>query len=156
MNVKLGQYLAIETASSGLVNGLLNFAAAYAIFHAHNRIPAAGPGSLLRDSIGETFIVSTLSVLIPSLIARNRRRAGTLPLARDRRTSRVSNLYVRAIVTGLIFTCVLVPCNWLLLPRMFPNGVSFASVLLFKTLYGAVVGSLATFLAVRKILNELS
>ena len=155
MNVKPGQYLAIETASSGLVNGLLNFAAAYAIFHAHNRIPATGPGSLLRDSIGETFIVSTLSVLIPSLIARNRRRAGTLPVSGDRPLSPESNLYVRAIVTGLIFTCVLVPCNALLLPLIFPSGVSFANVLLFKMLYGAVVGSMATFLAVRKLLTEL-
>jgi hypothetical protein len=155
MNVKPGQYLAIETGSSGLVNGLLNLAAAYAIFHAHNRIPATGPGSLLQDSIGETFIVSTLSVLIPSLIARSRWRAGTLPVSGENRPSRESNLYVRAIVAGLIFTCVLVPCNALLLPRISPNGVSFANVLLFKTLYGAVVGSLATFLAVRKILTEL-
>jgi uncharacterized membrane protein YdjX (TVP38/TMEM64 family) len=59
-------------------------------------------------------------------------------------------------VTGLIFTCVFVPCNALLLPRIFPNGVSFANVLLFKTLYGAVSGSIATFLAVRKMLSELS
>ena len=155
MNVKLGQYLAIETVSSGLVNGLLNFAAAYAIFHAHSRIPATGSRSLLQDSIGETFIVTTLSVLIPSLIARSRRRAGTLPISGDKRAGRQSNLYVWAIVTGLIFTAALVPCNALLLPRIFPNGVSFANVLLFKTLYGALVGSLATFLAVRKILTEL-
>ena len=155
MGVKPGQYLAIETALSGLVNGLLNFAAAYAIFHAHNRIPATGSGSLLHDSIGETFIVTTLSVLIPSLIARSRRRAGTLPVPGNRPAGRESNLYVRAIITGVIFTAVLVPCNWWLLPRIFPNGVSFANVLLFKTLYGAVVGSLATFLAVRKILTEL-
>jgi hypothetical protein len=155
VNVKLGQYLAIETVSSGLVNGLLNFAAAYAIFHAHTRIPATGSRSLLQDSIGETFIVTTLSVLIPSLIARSRRRAGTLPISGDKRAGRQSNLYVWAIVTGLIFTAALVPCNALLLPRIFPNGVSFANVLLFKTLYGALVGSLATFLAVRKILTEL-
>jgi hypothetical protein len=155
VNVKLGQYLAIETVSSGLVNGLLNLAAAYAIFHAHHFIPATGSGSLLQDSIGETFIVSTLSVLIPSLIARSRWRAGTLSLSGENRPSREVNLYVRAIVAGLIFTAVLVPCTWLLLPRIFPNGVSFANVLLFKALYGAVVGSLATFLAVRKMLAEL-
>jgi hypothetical protein len=156
VGVKPGQYLAIETALSGLVNGLLNFAAAYAIFHTHNRIPATGSGSLLHDSIGETFIVTTLSVLIPSLIARSRRQAGSLPVSGDKRGGRESNLYVRAVVTGLIFTCVFVPCNALLLPRIFPYGVSFANVLLFKTLYGAVVGSLATFLAVRKMLTEFA
>jgi hypothetical protein len=155
VDVKPRQYLAIETVSSGVVNGLLNLAAAYAIFHAHNRIPAVGSGSLLQDSIGETFIVATLSVLIPSLIARSRRRAGTLPVFGDRPAARENNLYVRAIITGVIFTAVLVPCNWLLLPRIFPTGVSFTNVLLFKTLYGAAVGSLATFLAVRKMLAEL-
>jgi uncharacterized membrane protein YdjX (TVP38/TMEM64 family) len=38
---------------------------------------------------------------------------------------------------------------------MFPNGVTFRNVLLFKTLYGTVLGSIATFLAVRKALNEV-
>jgi hypothetical protein len=155
MDVKARKYLAIETAASGLVNGILNLAAAYAIFHSRNRIPATGPGSLLRDSVGETFIVTLLSVLIPSLIARQRRRAGTLPTSGARQPRATGNLYIRAIVTGLVFTCVCVACNALLLPLMFPNGVSFANVLLFKTLYGAVVGSMATLLAVRKVLSEL-
>jgi hypothetical protein len=155
MHVKASKYLAVETAMSGLVNGILNFVAAFAIFHGRGRVATAGPGGLLRDTIGETFIVTALSVLIPSLIARQRRRAGTLPTSGDRRQGPASNLYVRAMVAGLIFTCVCVPCNALLLPLIFPNGVSFGNVLLFKTLYGVVVGSIATLLAVQKTLSEV-
>jgi hypothetical protein len=155
MDVKASKYLVVETVMSGLCNAILNFAAAFAIFHGHPLTPATGTGSLLMDSIGETFFVTSLSVLVPSLIARYRRRAGTLPVADDRPRTAAGNLYVRAIVAGLIFTCVCVPCCWLLLPLIFPNGVSFGNVLLFKTLYGAVLGSIATWLALRKALNEV-
>ncbi len=155
MHVKASKYLAVETAMSGLVNGILNFAAAFAIFHGRSRVPTTGPGGLLRDSIGETFIVTALSVLIPSLIARQRRRAGTLPISGNSDPSPTSNLYIRAIVIGLIFTAACTSCNALLLPLMFPNGVSYRNVLLFKTLYGAVLGSIATLLAIHKALNEV-
>ena len=155
MDEKASKYLAVETAGSTVVNGILNLGAAFAIFHSRSQVPATGPASLLRDSIGETFLVTALSVLVPSLIARRRRRAGTLPISADSRPKPAGNLYLRAIVAGLIFTCVCLPCNALLLPWMFPNGVSFRNVLLFKTLYGTVLGSIATFLAVRKALNEV-
>jgi hypothetical protein len=155
MDAKASKYLVVETFMSGLCNAILNFAAALAIFHGHSMTSATGPGSLLMDSIGETFFVASLSVLVPSLIARHRRRGGTLPVADDRPQRAAGNLYVRAIVAGLIFTCVCVPCGWLLLPLIFPNGVSFGNVLLFKTLYGVVLGSIATWLALRKVLNEV-
>jgi hypothetical protein len=48
--MKASKYLAVETAMSGFVNGILNFAAAFAIFHGRSRI-----GGLLRDTIGETL-----------------------------------------------------------------------------------------------------
>jgi hypothetical protein len=153
MNVEQRQYLAKETASSGVVNGVLNFAAAHLIFHGSIRIPTTGPGSLLRDSIGETFIVTALSVLIPSLVTRHRQRVGSLPVSRVTQPTPASQLYVRAIVIALIFTGVFVSINALALPVIFPNGVSFSNVLLFKTLYGAVIGSLATSLAIHKTLN---
>ena len=154
------QYLIVETVMSGLVNGILNLAAGYALFHRSGVVPATGgPRSLLRDSIGETFLVAALSFLVPSLIARHRRRAGTLPISSNgrqaKRPSLAGNLYVRALIIGLLFTCVLVPCNAFLLPRIFPEGVSFRNVLLFKTLYGIVLGSIATLLALRKALHEV-
>lgn len=154
MQGNASKYLVGETAGSGIVNGLLNFASAYAIFHGHIAIPAVGPGSLLRDSIGETFIVSFLSVLIPSFIARHRGRAGKLPVSPNSNPKPAGNLWVRALTIGLIFTAVGVSCNALLLPRMFSEIVSLRDVLLFKTFYGALIGSIATFLAVQRVLAE--
>ena len=154
MSEKVAKYLAVETVGSAVVNGILNFAAAFAIFHSRSLVPAAGPAGLSRDLIGETFLVAALSVLVPSLIARRRRRAGTLPILTNRRPKPTGNLYLRAMIAGLIFTSVLAPCNALLLPRIFPAGVSFHNVLLFKTLYGTILGAITTLIAVRKTLNE--
>jgi hypothetical protein len=155
MDLKASKYLAVETFMSGVSNAILNFAAAYAIFHSRGVVPAIGPNSLFIDSIGETFIVTFLSALIPSLVARHRRRGGTLPASGGSAPARAGNPYVWALVVGLIFTCVCVPCNWILLPRIFPNGVSFGNVLLFKTLYGTIIGTIATFFAIRRALNEV-
>ena len=58
-------YLAVETAMSGLCNAVLNLAAAFALFHGRDSVPATGPGSLLMDSIGETFLVIALSMSVP-------------------------------------------------------------------------------------------
>ena len=154
MHEKASNYLAVETAGSGVVNGILNFAAAFALFHGRSRVPATGPASLLRDLIGETFLVTALSILVPTLVARRRRRAGTLPVSTGRRP-KPPNLYLRALVAGLICTCACMPFNALLLPRIFPDGVSFRNVLLYKTLYGTVLGAIATLLAVRRALHEV-
>ena len=156
MQGKASKYLSVETAMSGLVNGILNLAAAFAIFHGRGTIPATGPGSLLKDTIGETFLVTALSTLIPTLIARQRRRAGTLPQPEDGKPAPAGNIYIRSTLIGLAFTIVCVSCNAVLLPRLFPGGVSFHTVLLFKTLYGAVFGSIATFLALKRALHEVS
>jgi len=154
MNKKASKYLYIETAMSALCNAILNYAAAFAIFHGRSLIPATGPDSLLRDSIGEAFLVTFLSVLFPSLIARHRRRTGALPAPVEKPTP-AGNLYVRALITGLVFTCVFVACNALLLPRIFPNGVVYKDVLLFKTIFGTVIGAIATYVAVHKSLREV-
>jgi small-conductance mechanosensitive channel len=154
MDKKAAKYLAVETVGSAVVNGILNFAGAFAIFHGRSLVATGGPAGLSRDLIGETFLVAALSVLVPSLIARRRRRAGTLPITTGRRPKPAGNLYLRAIIAGLILTCVLAPCNAWLLPGIFPGGVSFRNVLLFKTLYGTILGAIATFLAVRRSLNE--
>jgi len=65
MHGSAANYLAVETAMSGLCNAILNLAAASALFHGRGTVPATGSGSLLMDSIGETFLVTGLSVLVP-------------------------------------------------------------------------------------------
>jgi len=155
MHGKVLKYVIVESTGSGVVNGILNCAAAFLLFHGRGQVPIAGPVGLVRDSIGETFLVASLSYMTAALISRQRRRAGTLPTVGTGHASSPGNVYLWSLAVGIIFTCILVPMNALLLPRAFPNGVSFRNVMLFKTLFGAVLGSIATCLAIRRALNEV-
>jgi hypothetical protein len=149
------KYIIGESAASGVVNGILNAAAAYFLFHGRGLVPVAGPTGLVKDSIGETFLVVSLSYMVAALISRHRRRAGTLPTLGGSHATSPSNVYLWSFAMGIVFTCVLVPLNSLLLPRPFPNGLTFTEVTLFKTIYGAILGSIATLLAIRRALNEV-
>ena len=140
-------YLAVETAMSGLCNAVLNLAAAFALFHGRDSVPATGPGSLLMDSIGETFLVIALSMSVPTLIARHRRRAGTLPTYADRQT-----VPSAILISGQLSWPFSSPAFWSFAMRSYSRGsfpIALASVTYssLRTFYGAVLGSIATLLA---------
>ena len=153
MSTPVQQYLTKETIASLICNALLNLGPAYAIFHARPLVPTGGPTGLVRDLIGETFLAAGLSSMVPALIARHRRRAGTLPRPETTPTHKEHNPYLVAVLVGLVFTCVLMPLNAWLLPMKFPAGVRMFDVVLYKTLYGTVVGGLATFITLRRALT---
>ena len=136
-----------------MVNAILNLLPAYAIFHNHPVVPMQGRGGMVQDSIGETLIVTFLSYLVPALIGRSRRKAGTLPVA-GLEGKPLSNVYLRALGIALLFTVALTALNAFLLPRIFGSSVSLHTELTFKTLYGAVFGALASYLAILRTFHE--
>jgi hypothetical protein len=159
MQKEAQQYLTKETVASTICNAILNFGEAYAIFRTRSIVPTGGPAGLIRDLIGETFLAVGLSSLVPALITRHRRRMETLPTQELNAPRITRNPYLIAIGMGLIATCVLMPLNAWLLPHAFPEGVSRFNVVLYKTLYGTILGGSATFLTVRSAVqirsNEL-
>ena len=147
------KYLIVETVSSFVVNAILNFLPAYAIFHNRLIIAIQGAGGMFQDSIGETLIVAFLSYLVPALIGRSRRRAGKLPLS-GIETRQAGNVYLQALGVAVLFTVVLTAVNAVLLPRIFGGEVSLRTELIFKTFYGAVLGAIASCMAIYRTLQE--
>ncbi len=156
MDQKASKYLIVETASSAVCNAVLNYASAWALFHSRNHVNVAGKGGLFQDSLGETFFVVWLSTLIPLLIARHRRRAGFLPVRSDVPSVRADNAFLRSFAWGVLATIAFAICNYFLLPRLFPEGANLRGVLFFKTIYGTVLGAVATFLILHRALREAS
>ncbi len=155
MPVSLSKYLATETVSSAVSNALLNWLGALAVFHGRTLIPVSGPKGLVVDSIGQTFFVVSLSILIPSLLTRSRRRKGVLPPAPSSATPvKPGNLYLRSLIAGVLAAGVVVACNAVLLPRIFPADVSHSHAVLFKTVCGTVIGCIASALAISAVLRE--
>ncbi len=149
------KYLATETVSSAICNALLNWLGALAVFHGRAYIPVSGPKGLVMDSIGQTFFVVSLSILIPSLLARRRRRTGALPPApSSTQPTSPANLYLRSLIAGVVAACVVAACNAVLLPRVFPPDVSHRDAVLFKIVCGAIIGCIASALAISAVLKE--
>src|ERR1700691_6041774 len=48
------------------------------VFHGHDHVPSSGPGGLVRDAAPQTFIITLMSTLVPSLVTRKRMRSGHL------------------------------------------------------------------------------
>ena len=149
------KYLATECAGSFIVNGLLNLGFGYLLFHGRSQIPVGGPTGLLRDSIGEIFLVTGLSYLVAALISRRRGRAGTLPRIEPGRAPSPGNLYLRSLIVGLVFTLIFCPLNAWLLPRTFPNGLSLQQLAWFKAITGAILGAMASYFAISRAFREV-
>ncbi len=152
MRAEARKYLTVETTGSFIVNALLNYGPAYLIFRHHPIVPVAGHGGMFQDSVGETFIVIFLSSLVPYLISRSRRNAGTLPVS-GMESKPEGNVYLRSLAVAVLCTLLLTGLNALLMPRIFGSAVTLHTELKFKTWYGAVIGALASCLAVHRALH---
>ena len=153
MRPEAQKYLAVETISSLIVNAILNFLPAYAIFHHRSAIPVQGSGGMFQDSIGETLIVVFLSYLVPALLGRSRRRSGKLPVS-GIETRQAGNVYLQALAVAALFTVVFTAFNLIVLPKAFGSQVSLLNELAFKTVYGAVLGAAASCLSIYRTLQE--
>jgi hypothetical protein len=152
------KYLAVETAISMAINGLLSAGFAWLIFHGHDYVPINGPGGLVRDAGPQTFMIALMGTLVPSLITRQRMRAGHLDAWLQRhsgaRQRRGSTIFLRALVMAIVGVALGLAINQTILPLLFPAALAYERVLLFKTVYGLLVALVVTPFAVSWVLKE--
>src|SRR6202044_755112 len=72
------KYLASETAVSMAINTAISVGFAWLVFHGHDHVPSSGPGGLVLDAAPQTFMITLMSTLVPSLITRKRMHSGHL------------------------------------------------------------------------------
>ena len=152
------KYLAVETAISMVINSLLSLAFAWLIFHGHDHVAISGPGGLVRDAGPQTFMIALMGTLVPSMITRQRIRAGHLDAWLQRHSGasqgRGSTIFLRALIIAVAAMVLGLAINQNTLPLLFPVGLAYERVLLFKTVYGLLVALLVTPLAISWVLKE--
>jgi hypothetical protein len=138
---------------AAVVNGVLSALIAWGSAANEDEIPlwavpfAEGP-SLAIDTIGTFFILPFLTTLIITTVVWHELREGRIaPLSR--RTSGVlANLprtrVRRGVYFGAITTLVLAPPAVLVLVLRDPGDVSVGDFVLFKAIFGVVLGALVT------------
>jgi hypothetical protein len=152
------KYLAVETAISIAINAAISIGFVWLVFHGHDHVPASGPGSLVRDAAPQTFMITLMSTLVPSLITRQRMRSGHLeawhrsqPGATHRPTRKI---FLRALTLAIAAGVLGLILNAAILPLLFPGGLPYERVFFFKAAYGALVALVITPLVISWVLGE--
>lgn len=143
------RYIAIEAAVSAAINAVLSIAFTLAVFGGTRLVPAS---DLAFDAIPQTFMVALMATLVPTVLTQKRLKTG--------RVARMTHLSLglpRSVVgRSLLVALLLAAFAWAAHQGLLPMDASFAfaSVLMVKTLYGALLGAMVTAFAVRVALGE--
>ena len=152
------KYLASETAVSMAINAAISVGFAWLVFHGHDHVPSSGPGGLVRDAAPQTFMITLMSTLVPSLITRKRMHSGHLDAWLRRQPgpspAPARKIILRAFLLALAAMVLGLGLNAAILPLLFPIGLGYGKVFALKAVYGALVALVITPLAVSWVLEE--
>lgn len=157
MQVPRARYLAIETAISMMINGAISLGFAWLVFHASEKVLTSG---LVHDAAPQTFMVTLMGALVPSLITRKRMRSRHLDalvhVHSPGSTRSTGSIVLTSLVLAVIVAGVGLGVSAAVLPRVFPNGLLFHRVLVLKTAYGALIAAIVTPVAITWALRAAS
>ncbi|MCW2922587.1 MAG: hypothetical protein JWL76_2461, partial [Thermoleophilia bacterium] len=140
MTTQHSKYLAIETAVSGVVNAVLSVLFFLLVFGRAEAVPVDGNPGLVVDALPQTFMVVFMTTLVQTLLTRQRLRNGRLEALDGRGAPLPANLFVRALAIAIIAVLVAGALHALLLPSLTPAEWPFMTALIYKGVYGALVG----------------
>ncbi|SFK40055.1 hypothetical protein [Caulobacter sp. UNC279MFTsu5.1] len=144
-------YILVETGVSVAINAALSAGFTWLLFHGRAPIAPFGERGFAADFPVQTFMVALMSVLVPSLIARARLRAGRLTAAPPLWVGRWP-LWARAL--GLAVPAAIGLGGLAMAAASLAGPLSLPALLAFKTLYGAVLAAVVTPWALRATLAE--
>lgn len=135
------RYIALETAISIVINMAITIGFFLLVFRGVQHLTTH---ALLIDAIPQSFMIALMGTLVPAWLTRQRIHRGALhgkcrPLYSSRVATVAAILLFTVISAGVglaIHTAVVV--HWA------PDGTSFRSALLFKSLYGALLAAAIT------------
>jgi hypothetical protein len=142
MSPRHRRYLALETTISVAINLALSAAFAWAVFGGKGVIPSSGVKGFGVDFLPQTFMISLMSVLVPTLLTRKRLSAGKLEGLEGGRPP--WPLRILAPLLAIVATLVLGGVAALLSPTLAPQGLGFSTLMGVKLFYGAVIAVLVT------------
>ena len=148
-------YVAVETGISVIINVAISAGFMFLVFGHADSIDLWGPHGLALDFVPQTFMITLMSVVVPTLLTRKRLAGGQI----TRRTPRVrqwpKNLALRASLLAVGTTLVLGGAATLLLASLWSEPVPFWHVFAGKLAYGALAAVIATPVGLFLALTEL-
>ena len=144
-------YILRETAVATLFNMAFSFGFAYLFFRALEQVPQ---NDLVVDAIPQSFAVTFFGVLIPSLIARGRIRAGQLAALPSGRSLLPANLFLRVIAMAAVAAIAGAVLHLVVLRGLQIDQLARDTVLIYKPAYGALLTWVVTPVGLRSLLSQ--
>jgi hypothetical protein len=144
MGTSYRRYIAIETAISIVINVAISALFMLAVFGGATSIDLWGRRGLALDFVPQTFMISAMSILVPTLLTRRRIRAGVLVRRTPPPPPILRHLTARIILLALFFTLTLGGIGILALALTWTGPLRFWQAFPIKLLYGAMVALIAT------------
>jgi hypothetical protein len=127
----------------------------FAVFGRSERIDLWGLHGLALDFVPQTFMITLMSVLVPTALTRKRLREGRIVgYASTRSTRWPSNMWVRALLVAAALTAMLGGAASWILSISWNGPLPYWRAFPLKLLYGALVALIATPLGLRIALSE--
>ncbi len=148
-------YVRRETLIGCAFNAVLSVVFAFVVFHGVERIPLWGAQGLAVDLVPTVFMITLVGNLIVTFVTRQRVRAGSVaPLAPPARSWLPRRAVPRMLLLAALTTIVIVPLSVAVLLLLGIDSMQFGNFVVFKIVYGAVVGALTAPLVIRTALAD--
>jgi hypothetical protein len=154
MGTSYCQYIAVETAISIIINVIISALFMVAIFGRTPLIDLWGPHGLAFDFIPQTFMITAMSVLVPTLLTRKRIRRGVLARRASNPPRLVRHLGIRVVLLAALLTLILGGIGVAILSASWQGPVRYWHAFPLKLLYGGLVALIATPIGLSIALSE--
>jgi hypothetical protein len=144
MAISYRRYILTETTVSMVINVLISALFMVIVFGRSTQIDLWGGHGLAIDFIPQTFMIAAMSILVPTLLTRQRMKRGLLTHSAGDPPRYLSRLTLRVIVIAATLTLILGAAAVLLLDVLWTGPLRFWQAFPMKLLYGAVVALIAT------------
>ncbi|WP_419307617.1 hypothetical protein J8402_01360 [Chromohalobacter israelensis] len=148
------RYFAKEILVGCIINGALSIFFCYIKFSKYNYITPWGSTGYATDFVPQTFMISLMSTLAPTIITRKRMAMKKIKAVPKANTRLPHNLLLRALMMAFFFTALFSIAAITLASHVFTGPIGFTNLLVLKFLYGVIVSTVVTFLSVRMALAD--
>lgn len=144
------EFLLRESIISAIVGTILCAIISFAAFQSQDVIMFWGENGLFFDTLLTVFFMPFMMTLIMTPMYRTRVADGKAPATRWSRHEHFmlrlfpGSLFFRALIVAILLSVVLLPVSTAILLSLENFPMSFDRMLMFKSIYGALIGFLVT------------
>lgn len=155
MQTPHGRYILLETTISIFINIVISALFVLLVFGHSDHIDLWGLHGFAMDYLPQTFMISLMSVIVPTFLTRRRLRTGRMPQRESALTTWLpANMILRGLLLACIAALILGAVAVWITASLWPETPDYTNLLLVKLAYGAVVASILTPIGLLAALSD--